>query len=432
MTGSGWIASVSPAFSLGVIVASVVGSCLAGLRWLRVAQREHYLAGSTTRFAWRWWTEPGFNRLLVLAGVFGVLVSPALGLGGLAVAGLVAAGPLGLGLRGRTSKLKWTPRLSRVAVVAGALEAGGMVGAYLSGQGRWLAPLLSVAVPVAIDASCRLLAPMEDRLAGRFVAEASAKLARVAPVVVAITGSYGKTSTKGYVAHLVGSTRTVVASPRSFNNRAGLSRAINEGLVLGTDVFVAEMGTYGPGEIAELCEWLPPTVAVITAIGPVHLERFGSEDEILVAKAEITDKAATVVLNVDDERLRSLAAPLEGQGKKVWDVSVLDPKAAVYLKAVGLDRWALFLRGDMVAEVPITAVGPTNVACAVAVALELGVGPHQLSQLLPSLPVAANRLTQSEGTGGFVILDDTYNSNPAGARAALGRQGPCGPPGGRP
>ena len=75
---------------------------------------------------------------------------------------------------------------------------------------------------------------------------------------MAITGSYGKTTTKVYLAHLLHGSSTVVASPASFNNRAGLSRAVNEHLVPGTEVFVAEMGTYGPGEIAELCRWCPP------------------------------------------------------------------------------------------------------------------------------------------------------------------------------
>ena len=78
--------------------------------------------------------------------------------------------------------------------------------------------------------------------------------------------------------------RSVVASPASFNNRAGLARAVNEHLAEGTEVFVAEMGTYGRGEIAELCSWIPPDVAVITAIGPVHLERFGSEDRIVAGQ----------------------------------------------------------------------------------------------------------------------------------------------------
>ena len=83
-----------------------------------------------------------------------------------------------------------------------------------------------------------------------------------------------------------------MATPASFNNRAGLARAVNEHLAEGTEVFVAEKGTYGPGEIADLCRWCPPDIAVITAIGPVHLERFGSEDRIVAAKAEIIEQAA--------------------------------------------------------------------------------------------------------------------------------------------
>src|SRR6202035_5977429 len=98
-------------------------------------------------------------------------------------------------------------------------------------------------------------------------------------------------STKGYAAHLLGGSLTVVASPASFNNRAGLARAVNEHLTQGTEVFVAEMGTYGRGEIAELCSWVRPDVAVITAVGPVHLERFGSEERVLEAKAEILKDA---------------------------------------------------------------------------------------------------------------------------------------------
>ena len=106
-----------------------------------------------------------------------------------------------------------------------------------------------------------------------------------------------------------------MATPASFNNRAGLARAVNEHLADGTEVFVAEMGTYGPGEIADLCRWCPPAIAVITAIGPVHLERFGSEDRIVEAKAEITVPAADVVLQVDDPRLAALADRAEAAGQ---------------------------------------------------------------------------------------------------------------------
>ena len=98
-----------------------------------------------------------------------------------------------------------------------------------------------------------------------------------------------------------------VASPASFNNRMGLARAINDHLGPGTEVFVAEMGTYGPGEIADLCKWVKPDVSAIVAIGPVHLERFKSEENILAAKSEILEGAGVGVIAIDHPLLNGLA-----------------------------------------------------------------------------------------------------------------------------
>jgi UDP-N-acetylmuramoyl-tripeptide--D-alanyl-D-alanine ligase len=240
----------------------------------------------------------------------------------------------------------------------------------------------------------------------------------VAPTVVAITGSFGKTSTKGYVAHLVGAARSVVASPASFNNRAGLARAVNEHLAGGTEVFVAEMGTYGRGEITELCSWIRPDVAVITAIGPVHLERFGSEERVLKAKAEILEGVPCAVLVVDDERLAAMAERCADSGTRVWRVSAQDVTADVCVVEED-GRFTVWVRGEMVAN-GLRAVGrPGNVAAAIAVALELVVPTDEVIRRLPTLPVVPHRLEQSTGTGGVVVLDDTYNANPAGGRAAL-------------
>jgi len=218
----------------------------------------------------------------------------------------------------------------------------------------------------------------------------------VDPTVVAITGSYGKTSTKGYVAHLLGATKNVVASPASFNNRAGLARTINEHLAPGTDVLVAEMGTYGPGEIRDMCAFVPPEIGAITAIGPVHLERMKTESAIAEAKAEIAEKAGVVVLNVDDPHLAALADRLDADGgKKVVRVTAAD--------GIGGPDGA----------------PAANVAIAVAIAQEVGVPDDVIADRLASLPIADHRLTTSTGSTGFTAIDDTFNANPAGSRAAL-------------
>jgi UDP-N-acetylmuramoyl-tripeptide--D-alanyl-D-alanine ligase len=120
-----------------------------------------------------------------------------------------------------------------------------------------------------------------------------------------------------------------------------------------------------------------------------------TEEAIVEAKAEILTRASVAVLNVDDPRLAQLADRVEAGGKRVVRCSARD-----------------------VEGVP-EGVALTNAACAAAVALELGVPPDVVRTRLADLPAAEHRLTATLGSGGFVIVDDTYNANPAGAQAAL-------------
>ncbi len=136
---------------------------------------------------------------------------------------------------------------------------------------------------------------------------------------------------------------------------------MNEHLRLGTEVLVAEMGTYGPGEIAELCVWMPPEIAVITAIGPAHLERFKTLDNIVAAKAEIAEPARVVVLNVDDTRLRSLADSLRSGGKHVVGASGTDREADVAVVAAP-DGLELSISGRRVGTASIGSGGPAHLA----------------------------------------------------------------------
>jgi len=438
------------------IVASVLGLCgtvLSGLRFLRVAQREHYLPGAPTRFARRWWgADPLEGALFVCAVVSipGALVVP--GLSG--VAGLVAAIlPRRLSVRGRTSPLAWTRRLRTLALASGLIAvvllaigalAGGVEGVAIA------AGAAGLVTPLLIDLCLVVLAPLEDRIARRYLTSAQDRLRRVAPRIVAITGSYGKTTTKGYVAHLLSGRYRVVASPASYNNRAGLSRTVNENLLPGTEVLVAEMGTYGPGEIAGLCDWLTPTIAVITAIGPVHLERFGTVENIVAAKSEITNLADVVVLNVGDARLAGLAATLAAENKHVVrcssnpgsraEVDVLLTRlgresSGELHRETGLETLLLVLGGTTQWRIELAPssipAALSNVACAVAVALELGVAPEECLARLGDLPGAANRLSVERSASGVVVLDDTFNSNPAGARLALGALARLAAPGHR-
>jgi UDP-N-acetylmuramoyl-tripeptide--D-alanyl-D-alanine ligase len=405
-----------------VVAGCSVATVLAGIRWLRVAQREHYLPGAATRFAWRWWSGSPLEAAMALAALAAAGVAFAYPIVAVATGALVILGPPFLAVRGRTSALAWTRRLRLLAAVWLVLQAAVIVVGVLVHRAAPLAALGACAVPLLVDAACAVLSPVERRLVAPYVTAARSRLSQVAPVVVAITGSFGKTSTKQHVAHLIAGSRTVVASPASFNNRAGLARAVNEHLTPGTEVFVAEMGTYGKGEIAELCRWCPPDIAVITAIGPVHLERFKTEEAIVAAKAEITETAHTVVLNVDDPRLAALADRLAAKGaKSVVRCSATDTSADVCVVAGPADGATIHAAGVVIgAAVTVPgSVQPTNLACALAVAFALGVPHDAVISRIAGLPAVPNRLASALAPSGVWVIDDTFNSNPSGARVAL-------------
>ncbi len=422
------------ALDVGAVLALVAAFAAQMLRWLRVLQREHYDPSALRRFLGRW-TSPQvraasaprrvrgqrpltLSHLLVVA----LFVTVVARLDALVIVVTVLYGvlcPVGLSIKGRTSKLEWTRRLTTVAVVASAVSVVvALLGLFAPRP--WLLGAAAVwAVPVVLDVTTRALAPYESRRAQHFVDLATARLARVAPRVVAITGSYGKTSTKNHLIDLLRGDGGVVASPRSFNNRAGLSRAINENLADGSRVFIAEMGTYGPGEIRELCSWCVPEIAVVTAIGPVHLERMKTLDGVEGAKFEVTERAKAVVVNVDDTRLARWPERLESLGVRVRSAASTRADASV---RVVLDEghWTIIVDGATLGTIDaVVGVQPTNLACAIGAALELGLPVLEVVSRARAVTTVPNRLNVTRAASGVVVLDDTFNANPASALAAL-------------
>jgi UDP-N-acetylmuramoyl-tripeptide--D-alanyl-D-alanine ligase len=388
--------------------ACALAAVPAGLRWLRIAQREHYLAPAATRFALRWWSSGPYNPLLLVmavAGVAGTLVDTRLGL----LTALAQVGPIGLSVRGRTSPLSWTARLRRVAAVVATLA----MALLLAGAALDLPLLLVLAVlllPVIVDLSLLVLAPLERKLGDRWVEKAARRLTDSGARVVAITGSYGKTTTKQYVHHLLAKSVRTVASPASFNNRMGLARAINDHLVPGSEVFIAEMGTYGPGEIADLCRWIEPSVAAIVSIGPVHLERFRSEERIVAAKSEIFERAGKGVISVDHPLLEAYAR------ERRADLDLTTVSVSGKPSDIQYEEGTISSGGVALGAVP-ESVFPANLAVAVGIVEALGYEVD--AGLFDSLPNSEHRQSVTISPSGVTIIDDTFNSNPAGAARAL-------------
>jgi UDP-N-acetylmuramoyl-tripeptide--D-alanyl-D-alanine ligase len=148
----------------------------------------------------------------------------------------------------------------------------------------------------------------------------------------------------------------------------------------------------------------------------MHLERFGSLESIARAKAEIVDGAKAVVVNADQPLIRETVARMVADARVVR-CSLEDRDADVYVRTAA-SSMAIHANGKLLAEIDPGGF-PMNVACAVAVALEIGLPREIVARRLPGLPTAEHRRQVAHTSRGVTVIDDTYNANPSGASAAL-------------
>lgn len=248
-------------------------------------------------------------------------------------------------------------------------------------------------------------------------------LGRLDPVVVAITGSQGKTSVKDMLAAVLEPSGTTIAPVGSFNNELGVPltvlRADQE-----TKFLIVEMGARGVGHIASLCRIAPPDVAVVLNVGQAHVGEFGSPDVTARAKGEIVEALSpdgTAVLNADDARVAAMASLTSAR------VLTFGEAGEVVLDEVRLDEdgepvFTLSHEGVSV-EVHVPQIGAhhaSNAAAAATTALALGldlpVVAERLDHALARSPMRMERHVRDDG---LVVIDDAYNANPESMAAAL-------------
>lgn len=405
-----------------VVVSAAVAAAGVSWKWLRVSQREHYGPGRCTRMAWIWCMSKPVNLAALCGLLLLALVSLALGgIIGSIVAVAVALGsllwPYRLATFPKSRPFAWTPRSRRLAAVLTVLAV--VIGSGIAAIEPLALCLWVLAIPLMVDLAAAVLAPLEVRLGAGYVESAREGLAAVAPQVIAITGSYGKTSTKVALATILEGSRRTLVSPASFNNLQGLSKTVNDRLVPGVEVFVAEMGTYGPGEIKALCDVFRPEIVAITTIGEAHLERMRDRATIVKAKSEIVEGARIVVLNVEVPELASLAESL-ADGQRVIGVSTSEVPGADVI--VDMEAHRLLVK-SIGYNGPLTIPDgshPANIAVAVGLALAADVSIEDIVSRIPAVTVPEHRAEVNTTPQGLLVIDDTYNSNPSGAATALG------------
>jgi len=242
--------------------------------------------------------------------------------------------------------------------------------------------------------------------------------------VIGITGSVGKSSTKEMTHAVLSQHYNTFKSPGNRNSILGLPAALFD-LRPEHDQAVLEMGMYTMGEIKALCKMTQPKIGVITIIGPVHMERAGSIEKIVAAKQELIEalpEDGTAILNYDDPRVMGMAGHTQA---RVFTYG-LDSNADVWadnIHSMGLNGIRFTLHhGNESLSMGIPMLGRHSVHTALratAVGLIENLSWDEIAAGLSEASSAQFRILAVPGPHGSTIIDDTYNSSPDSALAAL-------------
>ena len=239
--------------------------------------------------------------------------------------------------------------------------------------------------------------------------------------VVGLTGSYGKTSTKFYLEKLLSAKYRVLMTPESYNTTMGVVKVVRGSLNATHEIFLCEMGAKGVGEIKEICDIVHPKHGIITSIGPAHLEMFKSMDNIVKTKFELADSLpddGMIALNYDNDYIRN--NPCDKTKITYGLKDGADYTAEVISVSEKGTQFKVY-HGDESREFTTKLIGDNNVqniVGAIAISHSLGVSFDELALPVKRLECVPHRLQIIKGANS-VIIDDAFNSNPNGAKAAL-------------
>ena len=282
--------------------------------------------------------------------------------------------------------------------------------------------------------------PVEGMINQHYINDAKKKLRSVPDlIVIGVTGSYGKTSVKYYLDTLLKEHFEVLITPESYNTPMGVVKTIRSSLKPSHQIFICEMGARHVGDIKEICDIVHPEHGIITSVGPQHLETFFNMDNIVNTKFELADalpEVGLLFLNGDNEYIRNhsgkyknkifyttgewaKARELESQIEE-GEVSRYYQTGDVKLSRTGTEFTVTAPDGEK-ETFQMRLLGEhnvINVAGAVAVANTLGIPLKQLKVPVRRIQPVAHRMQLLE-RGNYTIIDDAFNSNPVGSRAAV-------------
>ncbi len=414
-----------------MIVFKIAFLCLisvaAGLNFIKnmhFFQLNSYKAG--TQFPW---LKNNFGKLIpnVIVLVLGVLAL----LGNIAVYIIATLGAAILLLSNLPRKakkpLKYTTRVIRMIVTSSVIFFAVMVVAFTLTDSLFftVACVLTAVIPLLVMLSNLINAPVEAAVRAWYTNDAK-KMLRACPdmTTIGVTGSYGKTSVKFFLATLLRAKYNTLVTPENYNTPMGVVKTVRSSLRATHEMFVCEMGAKYKGDIKELCRLVHPKFGVITSIGEQHLETFGSLQTIVKTKFEIHGELPSdgiLFVNADNDVIMD---NIPSSGVRIIKYGTGDGcdyrGKDISVSRRGTEFTVVMPNGEecVYSTKLIGAHNVVNLTGAIAVAIEMGISPKDLVPYVKKINPVEHRLQLIE-KGNLTVIDDAYNSNPAGCRAAL-------------
>ena len=287
--------------------------------------------------------------------------------------------------------------------------------------------LIPALLPLIIVLAHYITMPFEVLNNKRFVKNSTKKLNKKTNLIkIGITGSYGKTTVKNILGTILSEKYKVCTSPHSFNTPMGISKTVLNNLKDDHEVFIAEMGARHVGDIFELCDIVHPSIGILTGIGNQHLSTFGSQENLQKTKAELAvavkDSGGKMYFSGDSKGSKEIYENFDGN-KEI--ISVDSTEGKVFVSDISVDdkgsKFTLHI-GEKSAKCNTTLLGKhniSNILLCCAVCADLGLSINEIKAGISKLVPTAHRLALIPSQNSLIVIDDAYNANVAGSKAAL-------------
>ncbi len=296
--------------------------------------------------------------------------------------------------------------------------------------------IFDILVPLIVSLIVLLFQPFAVLIRNSVLKKATEKMESLRSLqkrilVIGITGSYGKTSTKEFLATILSSKFKVLKTKEHQNSEIGIANCILNDLTEDHDIFIVEIGAYDKGKVREVCSMVKPKIGIVTGVNEQHLSLFGSMENLLSAEgggelAEILPRDGLLVLNGDNKYCIDLAKRVNNAPEKIYTTNKNIIDSEIWTEdAETAENFVFFVAMNKNRELghfQINVLGKQNIQnllAAILVARELGMSFHEIIEASKNIKQEQAGMTLKSGKHGINIIDSSYSSNSDGVIADL-------------